>query len=63
MSAVPSVGANSASPTYGGTCSVVPNMSSAQHPRYPVCYAQSIVPGISAPVQMDTNGGLPRGPP
>ena len=58
MSPVPSVGANSASSTYGGTSSVVSNVSS--HPQYPVCYAQSIVPGMNAPISM--NGMRMAGP-
>ena len=58
MSPVPSVGANSASSTYGGTSSVTSNVSSS-HPQYPVCYAQSIVPGMNPA----TNGIMrPGGP-
>ena len=52
MSPVPSVGANSASSTYGGTSSVAssslshPQQQQQQQQQYPVCYAQSIVPGF-----------------
>lgn len=50
MSPVPSVGANSASSTYGGTSSVASSVGchpqQQQQQQYPVCYAQSIVPGF-----------------
>ena len=51
MSPVPSV-ANSASSTYGGASSAS-NVSS--FPQYPVCYAQSILPGINAPAPPSNN--------
>lgn len=70
MSPVPSVGGNSASSTYGGTSSVTSSLSchpvhqsqqqqQQQQQQYPVCYAQSIVPGFHSAM----NGIRPSGPP
>ncbi|XP_046446105.1 inactive tyrosine-protein kinase transmembrane receptor ROR1-like isoform X5 [Daphnia pulex] len=65
MSPVPSVGGNSASSTYGGTSSVTSSLGchpahqpQHQQQQYPVCYAQSIVPGFHS-----ANGIRPSGPP
>ena len=71
MSPVPSLGANSASSTYGGgTSSAMSAMSSnvstfqtsasqtaSQPPTYPVCYAQSIVPVMRPAAQTNSTGG------
>jgi len=59
MSPVPSVGANSASSTYGGTSSITSNVSSS-HPHYPVCYAQSVIPGMNTSAGNGIRpGGIP----
>lgn len=65
MSPVPSIGANSASSTYGGTSSVASSLSHPQHPQqqqqqqYPVCYAQSIVPGFHSTMSGQRVGNVP----
>lgn len=65
MSPVPSVGANSASSTYGGTSSVASSVGvhpQQQQQQYPVCYAQSIVPGFHSTINNGHNGMRPNGP-
>ena len=67
MSPVPSVGANSASSTYGGTSSVTSSLNchpvnqhqQQQQQQFPVAYAQCVVPGFHSSM----NGVRPSGPP